>query len=185
MKRNKLTIAIIFILVAMLAIGTSVALATSEQQLTPNPNITIVNPVSGSVVYSSNLLVSVKMTAPLSINILVEREFVITEEGNESLSLPEHMQADRIYSTTISGPSAFTNANNLSFHTELVSNIEPGIYRVTVETVNSEGNVIYVNTSLVEVRDAAENPINITATDGQNSGTAQFLRNILRAIFGD
>jgi hypothetical protein len=73
----------------------------------------------------------------------------------------------------------------LSFHTELVDIAEPGIYRVTIETVNSQGNVIHVNTSLVEVRDVAANPINITATSGEGSGVAQFLQNILRAIFGD
>ena len=183
MRRNKRTIAIIFILVAMLAIGTSIAFAT-EQPKAPNPNVTIVNPVSESVIYSNNLLVSVKMTAPVSIRVLVEQEFVITEDGNKSVSIAEHIEADRIYSTNRSGPSAFTNANNLSFHTELVENVEPGIYRITIETVNAQGDVIYVNSSLVEVREAVVN-LDVTGQGGQGGGTAQFLRNILRAIFGD
>ena len=173
-------------LVAILAVGTTAAFATYESQITPNPNVTIVNPVSGSVVYSNNILVSVKMTAPVSINVFVEREFVITEDGNESVSITEHLEtdSDRIYRVLFSEPNKITNANNLSFHTQLVENVEPGVYRITIETVNAQGDVTYVNSNLIEVRSVEANPINIIA-DGQGSGTAQFLRNILRAIFGD
>ena len=187
MKRNKLIVVMLLVLVAILAMGAPAALATYETQTTPNPNITIVNPVAGSVVYSNNILVSVKMTAPVSINVFVEREFVITEDGNESVSITEHLEKDstQIYSTLVSEPNKITNANNLSFHTELVGNVEPGVYRITVETINAQGDVIHVNSNLVEIRSVEENQANMIPTDGPGSGTAQFLQNILRAIFGN
>jgi predicted phage tail protein len=65
-----------------------------------------------------------------------------------------------------------------------VENVEPGVYRITVETVNAQDIVTHVNSTLVEVRSVEDNPINIVP-DGQGSGTAQFLQNILRAIFGN
>jgi hypothetical protein len=168
----------------MLFTSTATVVATD---LTPNSYVTIVNPVSGSVVYSDNLLVSVKMTAPVEIRVLVTQEFVVVDGEDTSVSLEDHLTtpSGQIRSEEVGTVERFTNVNNLSFFTRRVEDVAPGIYRITVQTVNERGYVLHTNSSPVEVRAPEENATNATPTSSQGSGTAQFLRNVLRTIFGN
>ena len=176
---RKYIIAVVVIL--MLLFSTSAVFATA------NPNVTIVNPVSESTIYSDNLLVSVKMTAPLSIRVSVSQEFKSVNGVNTSVSLEDYKKTEssEIESVAIGTADSFTSTNNLSFYTKKVENVKPGIYKITVETVDAEGNVIHTNASPLEIKAKEENPANLAPVESQNTGTAQFLKNILRAIFRD
>jgi hypothetical protein len=187
MRNKRSTIIAVLIVIVMLFMSTATVVATEVQVLTPNPYVTIVNPVSGSVVYSDNLLVSVKMTAPVEIRVLVTQEFVVVDDEDTSVSLTEHLEtpSGQIRSVEFGTVEEFTNVNNLSFFTRRVEDVTPGIYRITVQTVNERGDVLHTNSSPVEVRAPEDNAANTAQTSTQGSGTAQFLRNVLRTIFGN
>ena len=176
---RKYTIAVIVILLFLLSASTVFA--------TANPYVTIVNPVSGSTVYSNNLLVSVRMTAPVSVRVSVTQQVKVVDGNNVNISLAAYERADdsEIRSIPVGTTENFTSTNNLSFYTKQVQNVTPGVYRITVETINADGNVIHTNSSPVEIRAREENPANTAAAASQSSGTTQFLTNILRAIFGN
>jgi uncharacterized membrane protein len=173
---------IIAILVILL-----VFFSTSAVFAASNPNVTIVNPVTGSTIYSDNLLVSVKITAPLSIRISVTQEFKVVNGVNTTVSLEDYLKAEPSQRTSepVGTTDSFTSTNNLSFYTKKVDNVTPGVYKITVQTIDDENNVIHTNSSPVQIKAKAENPANSAAVESQNSGTAQFLKNILRAIFRD
>jgi len=180
MKKSKIIILVLLIVF----LSTQTVFATTQPA---NPSITIVNPVSERTIFSDSLLVSVKMTAPISIRVSVTQEFKIVNDVNTSVSLEEFLNAEQSQRTgTVFGtPGNFTSTSNLSFYTKKVENIRPGVYMITVETLNDEGNATHTNTSIIEVRPAEENPANQVTVDTQNSAPAQFLRNLLRAIFGE
>ena len=181
-KMRKCTITIVALLIVFLSTSTVFAVT-----VVPNPNITIVNPVSERVIFSDSLLVSVKMTAPISIRVSVTQEFKVVNDVNTSVSLEEFLNAEQSQRTgTVFGtPGNFTSTSNLSFYTKKVENVRPGVYKITVETIDEEDDVTHVNISRVEVKAVEDNPENQVTVDTQNSGPAQFLRNLLRAIFGE
>jgi len=187
---RKKIIAILVILMVLLSAQTVFATPSAisvATPVTPNPNVTIVNPVSGSTIYSDNLLVSVKVTGPLSIKVSVTQEFKVEDGVNISVSLEENEKLEKAQTAnvTIGTTDAFTSTNNLSFHTKKVENVKPGVYKITVDTVDAEGDVLYTNSNLVEIKAKEENPANAAVVESQSSGTAQFLKNLLRAIFRD
>ena len=186
MRTKRTAIISVLMAVVMIFMSTAAVFATETQGITPNSYVTIVNPVTGSIVYSENLLVSVKMTAPVTIRVSVTQEFVVINGEDRSLSLTEHLAtaSNQIRSVAVGTADDFTNVNNLSFFTRRVEDVTPGIYRITVETINQSGEVTHTNSSPVEVRAPETNAVNTAPTASTSSGTAQFLRNVLRAIFG-
>jgi predicted phage tail protein len=174
---RKHIIAVVVIL--MLLLSTQAVFATA------NPNVTIVNPVSESIVYSDNLLVSVKMTEPLTIRVSVTQEFKTVNGVNTTVSLEDYKKTEssQISSVAVGTTESFTSTNNLSFYTKRVENVKPGIYKIKVETIDAEDNVTHTNSNMVEIKAKEDNPANSATVESQNSGTAQFLKNILKAIF--
>jgi len=164
-----------------------VFLSTSTVFATANQNVTIVNPVAGNTIYSNNLLVSVKLTAPLSIRVSVAQEFKVVEGVNTNVSLEEYQKTEKNQTASVAVGTAysFTSTNNLSFYTRKVENVRPGVYTITVETIDSEGSVTHTNSNLVEIKAREDDPANLATVESHNSGTAQFLKNLLRAIFRD
>ena len=162
-------------------------LSTATVFATANPSITIVNPVSGATIYSDNLLVSVKMTTPSAIKVSVTQEVKTVNGNHTSITLEEYqtLEKTQISSIAVGTADNFTSTNNLSFYTKKVDGIKPGVYKITVETIDADSNVIHTNASPVEIKAKEENPANATTLESQNSGPAQFLKNILRAIFKD
>ena len=149
-----------------------------------NPNIIIVNPVSGSTVYSENLLVSVKITSPASINIYVAQEFKIVNGEKTAMSLEEYQNNETtVTSSAIGTTDSFTSAANLSFYTKKVENVKPGVYKISVDTVDAEGAVIYTNSSPVEIKAKEDNKAGNEDSEPAQFGPAQFLRNLLKIIF--
>ena len=161
---RKYMIALIFIL--LLSLNVSFVFATA------NPNVIIVNPVSDSPVYSENLLISVKITAPATIKVYVTHEQKVVSGDRTTVT-----------SSVIGTADDFTSTTNLSFYTKKVENVKPGDYKIVVDTINTEGTVIHTNASLVEVKAKEDNPADSANSESVQSGPAQFLRNLLKIIF--
>jgi len=161
---------------------------TSAVFAEPNPDVSIVNPVAGRTIYSDNLLVSVKITAASSVKVYVTQEFKVVNGENTTVGLDEYQKADKSETAGVAVGSAesFTSVNNLSFYTKKVEDVKPGIYKITVDTVDAEGKVIYTNSNLVEIMDKGANPEDPAVLDSQQqSAAALFLKNLLKIIFKD
>jgi hypothetical protein len=173
--------AIIVSLILVFLLSASAAFAT------PNSNVTIVNPVSGQTIYAESLLVSVKVTAPMTVRVLVTQEFKVVGGENTTVSIEEYLRTEsrETASVNVGQSESFTSTNNLSFYTKKVDSIKPGVYKITVSTIDAEGKVSFTNTSHVEIKPREENPAEITSEESQQSGPAQFLRGLLRIIFGE
>ena len=161
---RKYMLAIIFVL--LLSLNASFVFASS------NPDVVIVNPVTGTTVYSENLLVSVKVTAPTSIKVSVTQE-----------SKTVNGDVTTVTSSAIGTTDSFTSTTNLSFYTKKVENVKPGDYKITVNTVDADDAVIFTNTSFVEIKAKEDNPVGGETSDPGQTGPAQFLRNLLKIIF--
>lgn len=133
-----------------------------------NPNVVLVNPAANSVVYSSNLLISVKLTQPITIRVTVYEDKTL----NDSSFTPVLAHAF----------PAFSSNNNLSFYTQQVNGLKPGLYKIQVDTLDAAGKPVYTNSSQVIIREKTEADTKIL--DTPQSGTMQFLQNLLQTIFG-
>jgi len=173
---RKHLIALIFIL--LLSLNATAVFASA------NPNVIIVNPVSESTVFSDNLLVSVKITAPTSVVIYVTQEFKLVNGEKTAISLEDYQNTEiTVTNSAIGTAENFTSTTNLSFYTKKVENIKPGVYKISVDTINEEGLVLYTNSSPVEIKAKEDNPAGSADTEPGQSGPAQFLRNLLKIIF--
>ena len=150
-----------------------------------NPYVTIVNPISGSTIYSDNLLVSVKITSPSSIKVAVTQEFRIVNGENAYVKLEDYLKTDasEIASVALGEAESFTSSNSLSFYTKKVENVTPGVYRITVDTIGEDGKILYTNSNPVEIKSKDDNPETPSGAESQVSGPAQFLKNLLKIIF--
>ena len=153
---------------------------------TPNPNITIVNPVAGTMIYSDNLLVSVKITTASSIRVSVAQEFKVVNGENTVVSLEEYQKAEKneVTGAAIGSAAMFNSSGALSFYTKKVENVKPGLYRITVDTISADEKILFTNTNLVEIKPKEESA-DITPQESQPSGPAQFLKGLLKIIFSN
>lgn len=155
----------------------------------PDSAVVLVNPVSNSTIHSNNLLISVKVTEPKTIKVKVFEE---KQTANGTLSAVNvavsiaAMNKSNLESALVTTPASFTCTNNLSFYTKQISNLNQGLYRIQIETVDSTGKVLYTNNSYVIVKD--KEPIaneNSKIFETPQSGTLQFFQNVLKTIFGN
>jgi len=131
----------------------------------PDSAVILINPVSNSTVYSNNLLISVKITQPKTIKVRVYEE-------NTSNSTP-----------VLNGAN-FTTTNNLSFYTKQINNVSPGLYRIRIDTIDSTGTVTHTSTSYVAVKERSA-AADAKVFEAPQSGTLQFLQNVIKTIFGN
>ena len=180
--RKILSILVVFVLVVLQA---SAVFAVQQ-----NPHVTIVNPADGHTLYADNLLVSVKLTQPATIEVSVLRLWKAVGGTNEPITLEEYQSAQsadsrvEIVRTEFAKMDAFTSVNHLSFYTKRIENVTPGVYEILVGTLDAEGGVIGVNASVVDIKAKEENPVDATPSTAPQSGPSQFLKNLLKSIFG-
>ncbi|MHC1723418.1 MAG: hypothetical protein AB9836_09465 [Aminipila sp.] len=151
----------------------------------PDQDVTIVNPVSYSSITSSNLLISVKITAPKTIRVSAYE--VKKTVGDVETSLGESdMKAilDGTFTGTIGytpvlSPENFTSTNKLSFYTKKLD-INPGLYLIKVETIY-QNRAVYSSRSYVTIKSksSAESKL----FDSQSGTASAFLQNLIKAIF--
>lgn len=176
---KKRIIALVTILIMLFA-TTNFAFAAAD------PAVSIVNPVSYSSVASNNLLVSVKLTQPKTIKVTVSEIKKLVGNSYTSLNNSD-MKAilDGSFSSTVSYASihseSFSSSNKLSFYTKKLTDVNPGVYVIKVDTISGD-KIVYSSRSYVSVTtksgtsDIFESP---------STGTASFLQNLIKTIFGN
>ncbi len=171
------------IVVLSLLCGTIVANAAAD------PNVVLVNPAPNSNVYSSNLLISVKLTQPKTIRVMVyeEKQMVngtLSAVNVNTLTMTNGaINGGGFSSSPVMLPATFTSNNNLSFFTRQVNNLKPGLFRIQIDTLDSAGKPVFTNNSYVVVKEKVQEEAKVF--DTPQSGTMQFLQNLLKTIFGN
>ncbi|MEG1583425.1 MAG: hypothetical protein RR131_00070 [Anaerovorax sp.] len=146
--------------------------------------VTIVNPVSQSTTTATNLLISVKVTQARTIKISMYEEKALVNGKYVSIDLAAGGSVPRkedMKSYLVFQPVTYNTPGKLMFCTKQVNGVHPGLYRVRVDTLAS-GKVIYSSENYVGVKSKEDSGSKIF--DNQQSGTFQFLQNILKSIFG-
>lgn len=146
-----------------------------------DPYVSIVNPSADSTVYSSNLLVSVKVTKAETISVAVAKESTVVTTS-AAVDGTIETKTTKTY-TNIETPESFTSTNTLSYYTKKFENVTPGNYLITVSTLGKDKKVVYTTTRTVKVA-VKETTESAVFSTGQ-SGTFTFLQNLLKTIFGD
>lgn len=176
------------LLIVMMLSTTVVSFAASD------PSVIIVNPTVGSTIYSTNLLISVKVTQPKTIRVTVTEEKKKINDNYYSTTIDEIEKAElareagKPASTFVSIPletsDIYVSQNYLSFYTKRFEKVTPGTYKIKVETLFA-GQVTYSSESFIMMR---EKPVETTTAkifSTSQSGATQFLQNLLKSIFGN
>lgn len=169
----------------------SILCSTVFTSAATDPAVVIVNPVSNSTVYSNNLLISIKVTQPKTIKVKVfeEKQMVNgTLSAVSVLPLAPSNSASKTNFTSIPviAAASFTSTNNLSFYTKQLNDLKQGLYRIQIDTVDATGQILYSNNSYVIVKEKeAEANADTKIFETPQSGTLQFLQNVLKTIFGN
>lgn len=174
-------LAIVILILALIFNSTVMAFATVDS------DVTIVNPIAYSTVTSTNLLVSVKLTKPKTIKVTVTEEKK-TVDGTSYALTENDMKAiqDGTFTGTRSSVprgdgESFTSSNNLSFYTNKIEDVTPGVYKIKVDTM-VQGKPIHTSVNYVLVKSKTADSADLF--DSSSSGTATFLQNLLKSIFG-
>lgn len=169
-----------FILILTLVFSSiTVSFAAADQ------DVAIVNPVSYSSITSSNLLISVKITAPKTIRVSAYEVRKSVGDGSASLgesdmkAILDGTFSDTIVYSLVGSAENFTSTNNLSFYTKKLET-NPGLYLIKVETIY-QNKPVYSSRSYVTIKSksSAESKL----FDSSQSGTAAFLQNLIKTIF--
>lgn len=178
----KKTIAVLVVVLSML-FGTVVSDAAAD------PNVVLVNPVSKSTVYSNNLLISVKISEPKTIKVAVYEEMQIVNgtyaavNVNTLTTTGGTINTAGLANVVVAPPATFKSENNLSFYTKQVNGLAPGLYMIRIQTLDEAGEAVYSEDSYVTVKEKPAEEAKILETP--QSGTMQFLQNLLKTIFGN
>ena len=154
-----------------------------------DPNVFLVNPVSNSIVNTNNLLISVKLTEPKKIQVTVLEEMQIVNGTRAAVNLNTLTTTNGSINTAnysevvVDVALPFTSKNNLSFYTKQVNVPGPGLYKIQIEILDEANKVTATNNSLVIVKEKTTEETKIF--DSPQSGTMQFLQNLLKNIFGE
>ncbi len=151
-----------------------------------DPAVTIVSPSQS--VTGSNLLISVKMTAPKTIKVYCyeEKEKV----GDTLVSIDptavseENFSAKTLVSVSVMTPETFEGTGSLQFYNKQINDITPGLYRIKVEVLDKSKTVTASSTlrALVIPKDSDASS-GSEIFQSQQSGALQWVQNLLKSIF--
>lgn len=173
-------VVIAFLLTMMLMCNVAFASAASD------PAVTIVSPAQS--VTGTNLLVSVKMTAPKSIKVYVYEEK--EKNGDDLISIDpstvteESLATKTLYSVSVMTPEVYEGTGNLQFYNKQLNDITPGLYRIKVEVLDKSGSVTassVLNTLVTPKESETVNGNEIFQS--QSTGALQWVQNLLKNIF--
>ncbi|WP_027399636.1 hypothetical protein [Anaerovorax odorimutans] len=162
----------------------SLVFAPTSAFAAANPAVCIVNPVTGSTTTANNLLISVKITKPQTINVTAYEKKIVVNGVEKSINSDEvknsnTLTKDNLKNVTVMDTETFSCNNNLSFYTKQID-ITPGLYEVKVDTIGKDGKIKYTNYSFVN---AKENDSSPDLFKTEQSGTFKFIQNVLKSIF--
>lgn len=148
--------------------------------------VTIVSPAHKSEVCANSLLISIKVTQPTKIKVSVYEEKRSVNGKLVPILASDWSKTDAnitAKSVAYMEKEDFVCNNNLSFYTKQLNDVSPGTYRVQADVIGADGKVVHSAYSLTVVTDQATANGKIFETS--QSGTMQFLQNLLKSIFGD
>ena len=177
----------LFILI-VIGICTSVAYAGPGDPPTPDPAVTLISPPETEAIVADNLLISIKVTQPgkilkISAGALQVKSgdvFVAAKAGE--LEDYHNKKDDEKQVVSVLETKTFESKGFVSFFTHRIEEITPGIYAITVHTVNSSGEVVYGKTAYVQVREKTKEDEKVLF-DSLKPGPSLFLQNLLSKIF--
>jgi hypothetical protein len=153
-----------------------------------DPNVVLVNPASYSTVYSNNILISVKITEPKRIKVSFYEEKQMVNGTPVAVNLSSlnaaSVSSGSFNDSFVTSSGVFVTTKNLSFYTQKVENLKPGLYKIHIDTLDSSDRVLYSTDSYVIVKEKT-NTSEEKILDSEQSGTMQFLQNLLKTIFGE
>jgi hypothetical protein len=168
-----------------------------------DPAVTVVNPLDGTTVYSSSLLISVKLTAPETIRVNLYKQVKNDSNGNPvALTFDEWSKVRSERTAIVSGtalvaepaiqvlqgwvmePVFFTSTGNLAFFTKKVENLSVGVYKVKIDTMGPGETVLYTTEHIVFLKEKTAQPVQANVFENSQTGTVSFLQNLLKSIFG-
>ena len=164
--------------------------STVSSSAAGDPSVVLVNPATNSTVYSNNILISIKLSQPKTIRVSVFEEKQIVNGTLSAVNINTittsngGLNTAKLNSQPVGVPVDFIGKNNLSFYTKQINGLKPGLYRIRIDTIDSAGNKTYTSNSYVAVKEKTEEA-NAKIFDSPQSGTMQFLQNLLKNIFGD
>lgn len=172
--------AIVLILVAMVMCNIAFVTAASD------PAVTIISPAQS--ISGSNLLVSVKLTAPKKIKVYVyeEKEKI----GNNLVSInpatvaAENFSSKKLYSVTVMTPDTYESTGSLQFYNKQISDVSPGLYRIKVDVLNKSDAV--TASSVLRTLVMPKNTELVNGNDifqSQQTGALKWIQNLLKSIF--
>ena len=173
---------VVLTLVLTLLCSTVVASAAAD------PNVVLVNPKVNGTVFSNTLLISVKITEPKTIKVSVFEEKQIVNGTLSAVNINTLTTSNGAMNTasftpvSVMEPAKFVSKNSLSFYTKQI-NVKPGLYLIQIETLE-DGKTAYTNNSYVVVKEKTEEA-EAKVFETPQSGTMQFLQNLLKTIFGN
>jgi len=176
-------------LIVVLTVVLSLLCSTIVASAAADPNVILVNPKYNSTVYSNNLLISVKLTQPKNIKVSIFEEKQVVNgtlsavNVNTLTTTNGSINNASFTSVSVGVPAIFESKNNLSFYTKQI-NVKPGLYRIRIDTLDAAGKEIFTRNSYVVVKEKTEEAA-AKVFETPQSGTMQFLQNLLKNIFGD
>lgn len=185
MKKHLITGMLVAVIMLL---STVVSFATSDSA------VTIVNPTASGTIYSTNLLISIKVTQPKTIRVKVTEEKKKVNDILYSTTIDEIEKAEQaraagkpaatFVSVPIAEPDTYTSVNSLSFYTKKFEKVTPGAFKIRVDTI-SGGVVTHSSESLVMMKEKEEETTDAKIFSTSQSGATQFLQNLLKTIFGN
>jgi len=175
-------------LIVALTIVLTLLCSTVFASAASDPNVVLVNPKVNGTVFSNTLLISVKITQPKAIRVSVFEEKQIVNGTLSAVNINMLNTSSGAMNTAsftpvpAMDPAKFVSKNALSFYTKQI-NVKPGLYLIQIETLE-DGKTVYTNNSYVVVKEKTEEA-EAKVFETQQSGTMQFLQNLLKTIFGD
>ena len=177
-------------LLAVLVVVISLFCGTVISNAASDPAVILVNPAANSTVYSNNLLISIKLTQPKKIKVSVFKEMQIVNGTMSAVNINAITVTNGTinsanFTPVIVGQSTeYTSTGNLSFYTKQINGLKPGLYQIQIDTIDTSGNQAYTTKSFVVVQEKIEET-EADIFETPQSGTMQFLQNLLKTIFGD
>lgn len=167
------------IVLVVMIFGTVFASAATD------PDVTIVSP--GETVYGSNLLVSIKITAPKKIKVYLfeEKEKVGDTLVSIDPSVDSSLESKTLQSVSVIAPETYTGSASLQFFNKQIVNLNPGLYRIKVDTLDAVGAMTASSSRRFVMMEATLAPSSTAIFQTQPSGALQWVQNLLKTLFGN
>lgn len=122
------------------------------------PPVSVVNPAFNKVYTADNILISVKMSQPVTIKVSCSK---IQQENNGTFTYmnvdafqkkPAIVNEVKIREVAVLKPEMYTSQNDLTYYTKKIPNVTAGVYKITVVTI-SNGKVIKTDEGYVGIKE--------------------------------